>query len=176
VGSPFHDELVERAVVIDGHADLLGMLADDGVLRRAVSALAAPLGDVAPTKIAGLEARGFIFAAGVAIELGVGLVPIRKPGSIHPGEKERVVTRPDWRGREVTLAVQRSTLSAEDRALLVDDWAETGSQALGAKQLIEACGAAYAGFSLLVDQLNDETRAQLAPVHAVADAAEFRDL
>jgi adenine/guanine phosphoribosyltransferase-like PRPP-binding protein len=76
MSSPFHDELVERAVVIDGHADLLGMLADGGVLRRAVSALAAPLADVGPTKVAGLEARGFIFSAGVAIELGVGLVPI----------------------------------------------------------------------------------------------------
>jgi adenine phosphoribosyltransferase len=162
--------------VIDGHADLLGMLAEPDVLSRAAEALAAPYAEARITKVVGLEARGFIFAAGVAIELGAGFVPVRKPGSIHPGEKERVITRPDWRGREVTLAVQRSTLGAGDRALLVDDWAETGSQALGAKQLIEACGAEYAGLSLLVDQLRDELRAQLAPVHAVADAAELRDV
>jgi adenine phosphoribosyltransferase len=150
------------------------MLADAGVLRRATSALAATLADVGATKVAALEARGFLFAAGVAIELGLGLVPIRKPGSIHPGEKERVVTRPDWRGREVTLAVQRSALEPRDRVALVDDWAETGSQALGARRLIEACGATYVGLSLLVDQLADDVRDQLAPVFAVADAAELR--
>ena len=160
--------------MIDGHADLLGMLAEPDVLRRAAHALAEPFAHFSVTKVVGLEARGFIFAAPVAIELGAGFVPVRKPGSIHPGEKERVVTRPDWRGREVTLAVQRSTLSAGDQALLVDDWAETGSQALGAKQLIEACGATYVGLSLLVDQLTDEIRTQLAPVRAVADAAEVR--
>jgi adenine phosphoribosyltransferase len=85
-----------------------------------------------------------------------------------------VVTRPDWRGREVTLAVQRSALESGDRVALVDDWAETGSQALGARQLIEACSATYVGLSLLVDQLTDDVRAQLAPVFAVADAAEVR--
>lgn len=98
---------------------------------------------------------------------------MRKPGSIHPGPKERVVTALDWRGRRLTLEVQRATLTGEDSVLVVDDWAETGSQALAAKELVEACGASYAGISLLVDQLGSEIRERLAPVHAVANAAEF---
>lgn len=171
--SPFHDELVAQAVVIDGHADVLGMLGDAGIMRRATDALAEPFGSSGITKVAGLEARGFIFAAAVALKLGAGFVPVRKPGGIHPGLKERVVTRPDWRGRELTLEVQRAALGPEDQVLVVDDWAETGSQALGARQLVEACGADYAGLSLLVDQLTDDVRERLAPVHAVADAAEF---
>jgi adenine phosphoribosyltransferase len=174
VTSAFHDELVERAAVIDGHADLLGMLAEAGVLERAAAALAAPFAAARVTKVVGIEARGFIFAAPVATELAAGFVPIRKPGGIHPGAKARVVSRPDWRGRRLTLAVQRAALVPGDRALLVDDWAETGSQALAAKSLIGACGASFAGLSLLVDQLSDDVRATLAPVHAVADAAEFR--
>lgn len=160
--------------MIDGHADVLGMLVDAGVLHRAAAALAAPFRSAAVTKVAGLEARGFIFAATVAVELGAGFVAIRKPGSIHPGPKEFVVTAPDWRGHELTLAVQRAAIDGGDRILLVDDWAETGSQALGAKQLVESCGGGYVGLSLLVDQLDERVRRQLAPVYAVADAAEFR--
>ena len=59
--------------------------------------------------------------------------------------------------------------------LVVDDWAETGSKALTTRQLIESCGARYAGLSLLVDQLTPEVRDQLEPVMAVAFARELRD-
>jgi adenine phosphoribosyltransferase len=164
---------VARTVVIDGHADLLGMLAEPGVLGRAAGALAAPFRSACVTKVVGVEARGFIFAGLVAAELGAGFVAVRKRGSIHPGPKERIVTRPDWRGRQLTLEVQRAVLLSADRVLLVDDWAETGSQALATKELVEACHAAYVGLSLLVDELSDELREELAPVHAVAEAAEL---
>jgi adenine phosphoribosyltransferase len=174
VASPFHDELVARARLIDGHADVLGLFADAGVLRRAGVALAAPFAGDRIAKVAGLEARGFILGAAVALELDAGFVAVRKPGSIHPGPKASVVTAPSWRGHRVTLAVQRAAIRAGERVLLVDDWAETGSQALAAKQLIEECGGEYAGLSMLVDQLSDDTRNALAPVFAVADAAEFR--
>jgi adenine phosphoribosyltransferase len=174
VTSPFHDELVARATVIDGHADVLGMFVNVGVLRRAAAALAAPFAADGIAKVAGLEARGFILGAAVALELDAGFVAIRKPGGIHPGEKARVVTKPSWRGEPVTLLVQRAAIGEGERVLVVDDWAETGSQAVAAKQLIEECGGHYAGLAMLVDQLSVETRAALAPVFAVADASEFR--
>jgi adenine phosphoribosyltransferase len=172
--SSFHDELVERATVVDGHADILGMLAERGVLQRGAAALADPFRAIGVTKVAGLEARGFIFAAAAALELSAGFVAIRKPGSIHPGPKEQVVTGPSWRGNEVTLVVQRAAIADGDRVLLVDDWAETGNQALGARLLIEACGGTYVGLSLLVDQLDNDTRERLAPVYSVVTASEFR--
>lgn len=170
----FHDELLARVQVIDGHADVLGAVADAGLLARAAAALAAPFSAAGVTKVAGLEARGFIFGSAAALQLGAGFVPIRKPGGIHPGPKARVVTEPSWRGDRVTLEVQRAAIRPGDRVLLVDDWAETGSQAVAAKQLIDECGGEYLGLSLLVDQLTDEKRAVLAPVRTVADAAEFR--
>ena len=83
------------------------------------------------------------------------------------------MTSPDWRGQESFLRLQRSTLAEDDSVLLVDDWAETGSQALASKSLIEDCGASYAGLSLLVDQLPDDVRVALAPVHAVVRADEL---
>jgi adenine phosphoribosyltransferase len=172
--SAFRDELLARVRIIDGHADVLGAVADGGLLARAAAELAAPFADARVTKVAGVEARGFVFGVAVALELRAGFVPVRKPGGIHPGPKARVVTAPSWRGRSVVLEVQRAALSARDRVLVVDDWAETGAQAAAAKELVEECGAAYVGLSLLVDQLTDAMRASLAPVARIADAAELR--
>jgi adenine/guanine phosphoribosyltransferase-like PRPP-binding protein len=59
--------------------------------------------------------------------------------------------------------------------LIADDWAETGSKALTARRLIEACGGrVYAGLSLLVDQLRGAARADLEPMAAVALADELQ--
>jgi adenine phosphoribosyltransferase len=54
-----------------------------------------------------------------------------------------------------------------DRVVLVDDWAERGSQVIAARRLIEACGAAVVGVSVIVDQLTDEVRRQLPVMTAV---------
>jgi adenine phosphoribosyltransferase len=172
--SDFHDELTARVTFVDGHADVLGAVADAAMLSRSAQALAAPFKEAGVAKVAGLEARGFIFGTATALELGAGFVPVRKPGGIHPGPKARIVTAPSWRGESVTLEVQRAAIRAGERVLLVDDWAETGAQAVAAKQLIDECGGRYVGLSLLVDQLRDEVRAALAPVAAVAKAAELR--
>jgi adenine phosphoribosyltransferase len=170
---PFKDDFLARFRWIDGHADILGLLSDGEFLTGAVRALAEPFASERITKVAAVEARGFILGAGVALTIGVGLVPIRKRGSIHPGAKVERMTSPDWRGQESILRLQRSTLEEDDSVLLVDDWAETGSQANASKTLVEDCGASYAGLTLLVDQLPDDMRAALAPVHAVVRADEL---
>lgn len=69
--------------------------------------------------------------------------------------------------------MQRAALGSGDVVLLVDDWAEVGSQARAAKALIEECGAIYAGLSLLVDQLPENVACvALEPVLAVVRADE----
>jgi adenine/guanine phosphoribosyltransferase-like PRPP-binding protein len=78
------------------------------------------------------------------------------------------------RGQEAVLRVQRHTVSPHDAVLVVDDWAETGSKALTARRLVERCGGRYLGQSLLVDLLDADVRAALAPVAAVALADEVR--
>jgi adenine phosphoribosyltransferase len=163
----FAEELLTRFRWIGGHADVLGLLHDAGFLARSVEALAEPFEKEDVTKVAGVEARGFVFGAAVATRLGAGFVPVRKPGSIHPGPKAVHVSTPDWRGRSLAYELQRAALGAGDLVLLVDDWAETGSQALAARALIEECGATWAGVSLLVDQLQDDVRDRLGPVRAV---------
>jgi adenine phosphoribosyltransferase len=158
------DEVIERLRTYDGHTDTLRLAGDAAFFSRVVAALAEPFAREHVTKVVGVEARGFVFATAVALRLGAGFVPVRKPGSIHPGPKAELVSGPSWRGEPLTLRVAREHLQADDRALLVDDWAETGSQALAARALVEECGATYVGLSLLVDQLDEATRARLAPV------------
>ena len=163
----FAEELLSRFRWIGGHADVLGLLADPGFLAKAVEALAGPFANAGVTKVAGVEARGFVFGPAVAIRLGAGFVAVRKPGSIHPGPKAVHLSEPDWRGRRLQYELQRAAVTEEDRVLLVDDWAETGSQALAARALIAECGASWAGVSLLVDQLEGEARARLDPVRSI---------
>jgi adenine phosphoribosyltransferase len=170
----FHDEVIENLQYFEGHSDTLGLFAEAGFLQRAAAAVAEPFRDSGVQKVAGIEARGFVLAGCVAVELGAGLVAIRKPGSLHPGTKVELGAPPDWRGLETTLRLQRHVVAAGEGILVVDDWAETGSKALTARRLIEACGAVYAGLSLLVDQLSDEMRSQLEPVASVVLAAEVR--
>lgn len=172
--SAFHRELVERLRFFDGHSDTLGFFADGALLKQAAEAVAAPYRGQRVQKVAGIEGRGFVLATAVALELEVGFAAIRKPGSIHPGPKVELTAPPDWRGRETLLRLQRHVIAPDENVLLVDDWAETGSKALTARRMIEACGGRYVGLSLLVDQLTAERRKELAPVAAVALASELR--
>jgi adenine phosphoribosyltransferase len=170
----FHDELIARLQYFDGHSDTLGLFADAGVLARAAAAVAQPFRDAGVQKVVGIEARGFVLAAVVALELDVGFVAIRKPGSIHPGAKAELAAPSDWRGLTTTLRLQHHVVTPGDRVLVVDDWAETGSKARTGRRLVEACGGRYVGLSLLVDQLPADVRTELEPVAAVAFADELR--
>lgn len=161
------EELRTRFRWIDGHADVWRLFVDPTFFARLVVALAAPFRDAAITKVAGIEARGFIVGAAVAGELHAGFVAIRKEGGIFPGEKLTQTTPPDYRGNATSLRLQRDSLTSEDRVLLVDDWFETGSQALTAKSLIEAAGAALVGASVIVDQLDPTIRPLLGQFSAL---------
>lgn len=168
----FHDDLVARMQYFDGHSDTLGLFAEGEFLVRAAAALAEPFRGVGITKVVGIEARGFVLATGVALELGAGFAAVRKPGAIHPGPKAERRAPADWRGLESVLRLQRHAILPGEAVLLVDDWAETGSKAVTARRLVEDCGGRYVGLSLLVDQLPEGVRRELAPVAAVALADE----
>src|SRR5215213_10077192 len=62
--------------------DVTPVLADAGLLREAIAAMAEPWRGASVTHVAGIESRGFIFGAPVATILGVGFIPIRKPGKL----------------------------------------------------------------------------------------------
>ena len=169
------DEVAAKLRYYDGHSDTLGLFGDPGFLRRAAQELAAPFRAAGVTKVAGIEARGFVLATATALELGVGFVGIRKSGSVLAGEKEEVRAAPDWRGIEDVLRLQRHVVAPGDGVLVVDDWAETGAKAIAARALIERCGGRYCGVSLLVNQLAADVQAKLEPVAFVVRAEDVAD-
>jgi adenine phosphoribosyltransferase len=167
VTGDLREELLERIPWVDGHADVWRAFSDERFFPRLVAGLADPYRAEAITKVAGIEARGFILAAAVAVELAAGFVAIRKDAGLFPGEKITRVSEPDYRGNRSTLRLQVESLKPGDRVLLVDDWVETGSQALAAKAMIEETGAVFVAASVIVDQLSDRGRAGLGPFTAL---------
>jgi adenine phosphoribosyltransferase len=135
--------------------DISPLLADHDGLTAVVRALAAAGragGDVAgePTvdKVVGIEARGFILAAPVALHLGTGFVPIRKKGKL-PGPTHEVSYALEY--GEATLEMHQDAIETGDRVLLIDDVLATGGTVNAARELVEACGGHVAGVAVLME-------------------------
>jgi adenine phosphoribosyltransferase len=155
------------------HVDVWAAVHDGAALRACVAALAGPGRLLGVTRVVAIEARGFALGGAVAVELGVGLVTIRKSSGLSSEGKLCETTAADWRGRTHELWLRAVDVSADDRLLLVDDWIETGSQAVAAGRLVRAAGAELVGVSVLVDQLADNaTRLVLPPVSAILHAGD----
>lgn len=146
------------------HADFSIALRDAELLGSLGAALADPFRGRGVTGVVGIEARGFVIAALVAVELGVGLVLARKPGSIHPGAVRSTASTPDWRGRHVELRIAREAVSEGDRLLLAEDWIETGSQARTVAALVKSLDAVLIGATVVVDDTTKAVRDELALV------------
>ncbi|WP_409185793.1 phosphoribosyltransferase family protein [Amycolatopsis sp. VS8301801F10] len=165
--------LLERFRWTGGHADLWPVFRDGEAFAEVVKALAEPFRDAGVTAVCGIESRGFLLGGAVALELGVGFAAVRKAAGLFPGEKLTRETDPDYRGFRHVLRMQRSALSPGDRVLLVDDWIETGSQALAVRDLVTEAGAELAGCAVLVDQLAPALRSRLGRLHALLAADEL---
>lgn len=167
--------VLERFAWVDGHADVWAVFRDAGALRQVVTALAEPFVDDEVTAVCGIESRGFLLGAAVAVQLGVGFVAIRQAGGLLPGAKEIGVAQPDHQGVRNTLRVQRSSVSAGDRLVLVDDWIETGSQLRATRDLLDGCAAELVAYSVIVDDLAGELRTELGRGHAIIRSGELPD-
>jgi adenine phosphoribosyltransferase len=99
-------------------------------------------------KVIGMEARGFILAAPVALALGVGFVPVRKPGKL-PAATYSVSYSLEY--GEETLEMHVDALQPGERVLLVDDVLATGGTAAATIGLAEKCGATVHALSVLME-------------------------
>ncbi len=126
--------------------DITPVLADHLAFTAIVSALAAAgrddHGNVVVDKVVGMEARGFILAAPVALALGTGFIPVRKAGKL-PRETHAVSYTLEY--GEATLEVHRDAIAPGERVLLVDDVLATGGTAAATRQLVEECGGVCIG-------------------------------
>jgi adenine phosphoribosyltransferase len=128
--------------------DITPVLADASLLQAAARAMAEPWAGERISHVVGIEARGFILAAPVAIGLHAGFIPVRKPGKL-PWKSVR---------REYALEYGSNVVEAHldavvpgDRVLIVDDVLATGGTAAAAYELISALGAEVVGWSFLLE-------------------------
>ncbi len=100
------------------------------------------------TLVAGIEARGFIFGSLVASILGVGFVPLRKPGKL-PRETFNVSYELEYGKAE--LEMHTDALKQSDSVLIIDDVLATGGTAIAGVQLIEKAGATISGLGFVIE-------------------------
>jgi adenine phosphoribosyltransferase len=128
--------------------DITPLLMDARLLASAVEQMAAPFRAGGVTHVVAIESRGFILGGPIAIVLGAGLVPIRKPGKL-PAARERVEYALEY-GSDA-LEMHRDALGAQDRVVIVDDVLATGGTAEAAGRLVRGRGATVLGFSFLIE-------------------------
>ena len=148
--------------------DITPVLADPEALRGTLELMAELAGPLNPEIIAGPESRGFIFGTGLASVMGLGFVPIRKPGKLP------------WRTRSVSYELEYGTDSLEihedavfegQRVIIVDDLLATGGTMAAACELIEGLRASVVGCLFLVELAFLKGRDRIAPrpAHSIID-------
>jgi adenine phosphoribosyltransferase len=128
--------------------DITPLLKDPAALSAAADAMAAPWRERGVQRVAGLESRGFLFGTMVAERLGVGFIPVRKPGKLPAetvGEDYALEYGTD------RLEMHRDALEAGESILVVDDLLATGGTAAAAVNLVRKAGGKVAGVSFLVE-------------------------
>lgn len=128
--------------------DITTLIENPQGFRQSIEDLAERHRGLGVTHVAGIEARGFIFGAGVAIALGVGFVPVRKKGKLPFS----TVTR-DYALEYGTAAVEIHTDACRpgQRVLILDDLIATGGTLVAATHLFESIGAVVAGVAAVID-------------------------
>ncbi len=120
--------------------DIMPLLADPACFKLAIDSFAAICRDLPggpPTKIVGIDARGFLFGAAVAYAMGLGVIPVRKKGKL-PGKTESFAYTLEY--GEAVVEMQADALAPGDRVVLIDDLLATGGTAAAALQLIAKLG------------------------------------
>ncbi|MDQ7010464.1 MAG: adenine phosphoribosyltransferase [Mariprofundaceae bacterium] len=127
--------------------DITPLLADGHAFSASVSQLAC-LVDHDVDAVVGIESRGFIFGAALAQQLGLGLVPVRKPGKL-PADVHAIEYELEY-GMD-RLEIHRDSLAAGHRVIIVDDLLATGGTAAAGIKLIERLGGEIVSCAFIID-------------------------
>ena len=128
--------------------DITPLIADGAALAQVGRAMADPYREAGITAVVGLEARGFIFGTAVALELGVGFVPIRKAGKL-PADTIALDYALEY--GSARIEIHEDAVGPGQRVLVIDDVLATGGTAAAAVDLIEQVGAEVAAVEVVVE-------------------------
>ena len=140
--------------------DITPLLAAPEALRSAVDGLADHYRDAGVGVVAAAEARGFIFAAPLAVQLGAGFVPVRKPGKL-PFDTRAFHYELEY-GTD-SLEIHIDGVERGQRVLLVDDLLATGGTMEACCRLIEQAGATLVGCAFVIELVALGGRKRIAP-------------
>jgi adenine phosphoribosyltransferase len=130
--------------------DITPLLREPDAFRQAVLQLADHYRDQAIDQVLAIESRGFIFGAPLALELGAGFVPIRKPGKLPSHTIAAEYTLEYGVNR---LEIHTDAIQPGERVLVVDDLLATGGSARAAIELVERLGGIVIGAGFVIELL-----------------------
>lgn len=139
--------------------DITTLLKHPTALRTALDRFSELFADHPVDKIVGIESRGFLFGPQLAYQLGVGFVPVRKPGKL-PAETISQSYTLEYGTDE--LEMHRDAVEPGERVLIIDDVVATGGTAAATAQLIQSGGAQVAGLGFFVELTFLPGRARLS--------------
>ena len=128
--------------------DITPLLANPVALAGAVREMVDPFRNELIDHVVAVEARGFLFGAPMALDLGVGIIPVRKPGKL-PFETRRFEYELEY-GSDA-LEIHTDSVRPGDKVLVADDLLATGGTVAACCELLEQCGAEVIGCSFLID-------------------------
>lgn len=140
--------------------DITPLVQDPNSLKPTVEALVAPFRGQTITAVAGMEARGFIFGSLVAWELGIGFIPLRKPGKL-PYDVQSVSYSLEY--GQSSLEAHIDAIKPGDKILLVDDLLATGGTAKASCELVEKLGGQIVACAFVIELTMLAGRLQLNP-------------
>ena len=144
--------------------DITPLLADVEAFRTSIQLMAEALDGESVHAVVGIESRGFMFGAALADKLGVGFVPVRKPGKL-PAATYRAEY--DLEYGSDAVEIHQDALSPGDRVVVVDDLIATGGTAQATADLVRQCGAEVAAFVFLIHLVGLEGIEKLAPTRVI---------
>ena len=132
--------------------DITPLLADHLAFTTVLEALATAGrnadGEVIVDKVVGMESRGFILGAPVALALGVGFVPVRKVGKLP---RDTYAVTYDLEYGSATLEIHRDAIAEGERVLLIDDVLATGGTVAATIELVRRCGGETSAVAMLME-------------------------
>ena len=146
--------------------DITPLLKNPASLRLAIAELVKPFKNSDITAVAGMEARGFIFGSLVAWELGVGFIPLRKPGKL-PYDVQRVDY--DLEYGSASLEAHVDAVETGNRILIVDDVLATGGTAKASCELIEQLNGEVVACAFVIELTDLKGREKINnhPIHSL---------